>query len=274
MDLLIDADILACQFAYAYEARRDLDRWDVHAVFDADANDAGAGDADALGAGADDDAADDALRDDGKWAIAGFDSAVGRMLRKTGTDRAVLCFTGSENFRYSILPTYKSNRRGVPRPVLLDVLIEHARQAWDCKSQDSLEADDVMGIMATKSPGSYVMASTDKDLKQIPGAHYNWRKDCMEQVATSDADYWFYFQVLTGDSSDGYSGCPGVGVRRATTVLDGAGHDPWMSIVAAFESRGLSEEDALVQARVARILRCCDFNFSLREPILWRPSPD
>ena len=158
--------------------------------------------------------------------------------------------------------------------MLLDVLIEHAQQAWESKSEDGLEADDVMGIMATKSPGSYVVASTDKDLKQIPGDHYNWRKDRIEQITTPDADYWFYFQVLTGDSTDGYTGCPGVGVCRAKTVLDGVGCDPWASIVAAFESKGLSEEDALVQARVARILRCCDFNFSLREPILWRPSPD
>lgn len=269
MDLLIDADILACQFAYAYEARRDRSRWDVRAVFGANVNDA-----DALGAGADGAATDDALRRSGGWAIAGFDSAVESMLSRTETNKAVLCFSGSENFRYSVLPTYKSNRRGAPRPVLLDVLIEHARQEWECISHDSLEADDVMGVMATKSSGNYIIASTDKDLKQIPGAHYNWRRDCMEEVAIADADYWFYFQVLTGDSVDGYSGCPGVGVRRAKTVLDGAGGDPWASVVAAFESRGLSEEDALVQARVARILRCCDYDFGLREPILWSPGGD
>ena len=63
-----------------------------------------------------------------------------------------------------------------------------------------------MGIMATGRRVCH--CRTDKDLKQVPGVHYNWRTDCMERVTTPDADYWFYFQVLTGDSTDGYSGCP------------------------------------------------------------------
>ncbi len=259
MDLLIDADILACQFAYAYEARRGPGG--TRAVATADG-------------GIDGEVRNERLRTDGRWAIAGFDSAVERMLRETRTDKAILCFTGCDNFRYAVLPTYKANRRGAPRPVLLDVLIEHARQVWECRSEDSLEADDVMGIMATRSPRSHVIASTDKDLKQVPGVHYNWRTDCMERVTTPDADYWFYFQVLTGDSTDGYSGCPGVGPRRAKAVLEGAGEDPWASVVAAFESKGLSEEDALAQARVARILRCDDYDLKRRRPILWCPRLD
>lgn len=271
MDLLVDADILACQFAYAYEARRDAGGMRVAAAAAVAVVTAVNG---AMNGNVDAEAQNDRLRDSGKWAIAGFDSAIDRMLRYTRTDKAILCFTGCENFRYTVLPTYKANRRGQPRPVLLDVLIEHAQQAWECRTEDSLEADDVMGIMATKSPWSYVMASTDKDLKQVPGVHYNWRTECMDQVTAPDADYWFYFQVLTGDSTDGYSGCPGVGPRRAKTVLDGAGADPWDSVVAAFESKGLSEEDALAQARVARILRCNDYDFAQRRPILWRPRPN
>ncbi len=82
MDLLVDADILACQYAYVYEVSRG---WD---------------------------AGDDFDIDDAGWAISGFDSAVVRMMSETGTENAILCFTGRDNFRYSILPTYKSNRRG------------------------------------------------------------------------------------------------------------------------------------------------------------------
>ncbi|MEA4882816.1 MAG: T7 exonuclease [Clostridia bacterium] len=249
MDLMIDADILACQYAYAYEATRG---WDADGALDMDG----------------------AVWDDAGWAISGFDSAIERMLRETRTEKALLCFTGLDNFRYSILPTYKSNRRGKPKPVLLDALIEHSRQVWDCKEEDCLEADDVMGIMATRSPGSYVIATTDKDLRQIPGTHYNWRKRLAEEVTTCAADYWFHFQVLAGDSTDGYSGCPGVGVCKAKAILEGAGEDPWASIVTAFESKGFAEEDALIQARVARILRCGDYDFRRRKPILWRPGPE
>ncbi len=254
MDLLIDADILACQFAYAFEASRGRNTYD-----DFDTDNAG-------------------------WAISGFDSAVERMISQTGTDDALLCFTGRSNFRYLILPTYKSSRRGKPKPVLLDALIEHARAAWNCREVDCLEADDVMGIMATESPGRYVMATIDKDLKQIPGIHYNWRKERIKDIERWEADYWFYFQVLTGDSTDGYAGCPGIGVVRARTVLKGASKDgtkgiakgatdhPWARVVRAFESRGLTEDDALVQARVARILRVDDYDFGERQPILWSPD--
>ncbi len=282
MDLLIDADILACQFAYAYEASRSRT-----ADYDDD------GDVDI---------------DDAGWAVEGFDSAVERMIGQTGTKDALLCFTGRSNFRYSILPTYKASRRGKPKPVLLDALIEHARASWTCREVDCLEADDVMGIMATKSPGRYVMATIDKDLKQIPGIHYDWRKERIKAIEPREADYWFYFQVLTGDSTDGYAGCPGIGVARARKVLKGVSKDgirdctrdrvgggikggmeagtgdgskgitkgvtdhSWARVVRAFESRGLTEEDALVQARVARILRVDDYDFAERQPILWSPD--
>ncbi len=254
MDLLIDADILACQFAYAYEASRSRT-----ATYDDD------GDLDI---------------DDAGWAIEGFHSAVERMMGETGTENAILCFTSTGNFRYLVLPTYKSNRRGKPKPVLLDALIEHAWDAWDCKEVDHLEADDVMGIMATKSPGSYVMATIDKDLKQIPGIHYNWKKEQVKDIEPLEADYWFYFQVLTGDSTDGYAGCPGIGVSRARKVLKGfskrtpksTAEHAWSRVVRAFESRGLTEKDALVQARVARILRADDYDFKERRPVLWSPD--
>ena len=61
MDLLIDADILACQFAYAYEARRGPGG--TRAVATADG-------------GIDGEVRNERLRTDGRWAIAGFDSAV------------------------------------------------------------------------------------------------------------------------------------------------------------------------------------------------------
>ena len=55
------------------------------------------------------------------------------------------------------------------------------------------------------------------------------------------------------------------------TTADSANH-PWARVVRTFESRGLTEEDALVQARVARILREGDYDFAERQPILWSPD--
>jgi DNA polymerase-1 len=42
-------------------------------------------------------------------------------------------------------------------------------------------------------------------------------------------------------------------------------------VVAAYEKAGLTEEDAIVQARVARILRYEEFNQKKEEVLLWNP---
>ena len=46
----------------------------------------------------------------------------------------------------------------------------------------------------------------------------------------------------------------------------------WQSVVELFESKGFTEEDALLQARVARILRYEDYDFEKKEVILWTPT--
>ena len=75
------------------------------------------------------------------------------------------------------------------------------------------------------------------------------------------------YQTLTGDSTDGYSGCPSVGDKTARKIL---GDNPtWGDVISAYEKRGLTEQDAMVQARVARILRFKDYDFVKHQPILW-----
>ena len=88
-------------------------------------------------------------------------------------------------------------------------------------------------------------------------------------ITEKEADYWHFFQTLTGDTIDGYSGCPGIGAVNAKRILD---EDPsWESVVKTFNKKGFTEEDALVQARCARILRASDYNFDTEEVILWTP---
>ena len=68
-----------------------------------------------------------------------------------------------------------------------------------------------------------------------------------------------------GDRADNYAGCPGVGDVTARKLLEK--DCSWDTVVSAFEKVGLSEEDALVQARVARILRNTDYKGT--QVILW-----
>jgi DNA polymerase-1 len=48
--------------------------------------------------------------------------------------------------------------------------------------------------------------------------------------------------------------------------------DLWAAVVSHYEAAGLTEEDALVQARVARILHRSDYDMDKKEPILWTPN--
>lgn len=203
-------------------------------------------------------------------AKADLDAFVQRLLQQTKCSRALFCFTSHPAWRFKVLPTYKHNRRNKERPKLLDELKDHIRQNYEVREKPTLEADDVMGVLATRNPGRYLLASLDKDLLQIPGEHYNWRKEERVTITEEEANHRFYLQALTGDPTDGFSGCPGIGPKRAELILAGA-KDPWAAIVRTYESKGLTEEDALAQARVARILRATDYDFDNRKVILWTP---
>jgi DNA polymerase-1 len=184
----------------------------------------------------------------------------------------VLCLTDSgHDFRRDIWPDYKAKRSRKP-------LVYYELRKWVVETnptsylRDHLEADDILGILATNNTivkGPKVIVSIDKDLKQIPGLLFNPDKDEEPtEVTQADAARWHLIQTLTGDQTDGYPGCPGIGAKRAPAIADGG----WPAVVAAFEKAGLNETDALTQARVARILTSELYDFKNRKPILWTPT--
>jgi DNA polymerase-1 len=140
---------------------------------------------------------------------------------------------------------------------------------------EGIEADDVMGILATKpgNEGRTIIVSDDKDMRSIPGKLWRENGDPEREVieiTEAEADRYHLYQTLVGDQSDNYPGCPGIGPKKAEGVLKG--DNPWAAIVAAYTKAGLTEEDALVQARVARILRWSDWCHETKQPKLWSPS--
>ena len=56
-------------------------------------------------------------------------------------------------------------------------------------------------------------------MRTIPCFHHFIHDNQTELVDEKTADYYFMFQTLTGDTSDGYSGCPSVGAIKAERVL-------------------------------------------------------
>ena len=86
----------------------------------------------------------------------------------------------------------------------------------------NIEADDALGIMQTelqKRGESSVICSIDKDLKMIPGDHYNLTTFKNEIISKAGANTQFALQLLTGDMTDNIQGLTRVGQKTAEKIL-------------------------------------------------------
>lgn len=213
-----------------------------------------------------------------------------RLIDEVEADDAFIILSDRRNFRYTIFPEYKANRKDGPRPLMLDdlramVVEEAPYKTWLI---EGLEADDVCGIAAgtlMKAGRETVIVSPDKDLLQIPGLVYqtiptNSRTKGKREivlVTEEDGDDFHMKQTLMGDTVDGYKGCPGIGPVKARKLIARwkaeqlTPAERWEEIVKLYEASGLTSDEALVQARVSRILRVSDWDPVKKEPVLWTP---
>lgn len=228
---------------------------------------------------------------------------IDELAKQIKLEKVVVCLTDDENWRKDVLPSYKSNRKGVRKPLGLNWLKERLAEHYESFKRPTLEADDVMGILATWD-GFYpdyrkIIVSEDKDMKTIPAWIFNPAKDFEPwKQSQADADHFHLVQTLAGDVTDGYSGCPSIGLDTANEMLSqgikfeaydhtfksGAkkgltetrwrkteSDSPWDTVVSCYAKQGLSEEAAIQQARVARICRSTDYDFKKKEVKLWLP---
>jgi len=188
----------------------------------------------------------------------------------------IVTFTGRDNWRKVILPTYKHNRAGKVKPQAYRAVCEAMNERFPCRMVEGLEADDLMGILATSEGHEKdIVVTLDKDLRTVPGRHFNPLKDTKPYVVSElEGGYRWLLQALMGDPVDGYTGIPNVGPARAAKILGAMLPVDvlWPKVVAAYRKAGLTEDDALTMARVARILQRCDYDKTTKEIILWHPT--
>jgi DNA polymerase-1 len=189
-------------------------------------------------------------------------------------DHQVVLATGDRaSFRYGIYPLYKSNRKKTRKPAGYGQLLAWLRtvsavRGWTVAQLPDVEADDVLGIYY--EPGDVIM-SFDKDMLTLPGLHF--RNGEVLEVSQREADLAFFAQALTGDTADGYPGCPGIGPVKAARVLADARTPAqmWQAVVSTYRKEKLSDAIALQQARCARILRNGEYDHDQQVPIMWTP---
>ena len=184
-----------------------------------------------------------------------------------------MALTSGHNWRVSLCPTYKVNRKENRKPVLFNPLRDFIRHNYMTYEVDTLEADDILGLYS--GIATNVLASADKDLLTVPGRHFNPMKpeDGIITVSPDMAHRYHMTQTLTGDSTDNYKGCPGVGPKGAEKLLEGLeAEEMWPVVVERYAKAGLTEEEALLQARLAYIMRPGDYDYETGEVRLWQPS--
>jgi 5'-3' exonuclease len=185
-------------------------------------------------------------------------------------DDSILLFSDSINFRKSIDPAYKGHRNR-KKPCGYKRVINKLKEEYHVVIMPTLEADDALGIYATKEPG-HIICSPDKDMRQIPGQLFDLTQEVVE-ITPEMGDRWHLIQAMAGDQTDGYAGIPGIGIKRAEALLEANGAT-WQTVVDAFAAKDLDESVALMNARLAKILQCDDYDFTNQEPRLWNPSSD
>jgi DNA polymerase-1 len=212
------------------------------------------------------------------------------------------------NWRNDVWPAYKSNRKDGIRPLLLDYLKQYMRDKYQAEHWAELEADDVLGILNTEPQeysGKRILVGRDKDFKTIPGLYHRLKdfdvkgNPVVQEITEWEATRFHMYQTLKGDMTDGYPGCPGIGDKRAEELLDNPvllrategvvtrgprkgestqrwvsepTKDYWAMIVSHYRKGGQGEEEALVTARLANILRHDQYDRETGEITLWTPD--
>jgi DNA polymerase-1 len=193
-------------------------------------------------------------------------------MRLTNSAMCIIAFSDVSNYRKQLDLDYKSFRKGIRKPITYKPLRLWIEQTHKTLSYPFLEGDDTLGLLAT---GDYkdncVIVSGDKDMRTIPAWHCFIIDDSIEFVDTQKADLNFCTQVLTGDKSDGYIGCKGVGAVKASRILDGKKNISlmWEAVLQEYQRNGYTIEDAYHQSRLARILREGEYDYKKQEPKLW-----
>lgn len=238
-------------------------------------------------------------------ATADAESQINDLKESLKADAVVFCYGGPNKkyFRHD-LGSYKSERKVSIRPLCLKEVKEELASRFESVWLPDLEGDDVIGILMTDPefyPGyEKIAVSIDKDLKTIPGLYLNPDKmDEPVERTPEECEIFFLSQAIAGDITDGYTGAPGFGMATAEKLLrKGVGVEKylhtltrgprkgeqeertrevpvdslWDVVVSCYESTGLEEEDALLNARMARILTADLWDKENQKPILWSPD--
>lgn len=219
------------------------------------------------------------------------DTTLQKMLERRAKTFGSTVDTYKPNFRINVAVSkvYKGNRKQ-EKPFHRDNIRLYMLENYECVVANGMEADDLLSIYQTNAPPlTTVICSRDKDLRMVEGLHYGWpcgkqlqygpkpssklgelHYDSAKNKLTGTGSKFFYSQVLTGDTTDNYSGLAGCGPKRAYNILDGkeSESDLFEAVSGAYRDK-LGDDwrgQMLEQARLAWMCRELNEDGS---PVMW-----
>ena len=172
-------------------------------------------------------------------AIVGFMNTLNEVLTKEKPTHIAVAFDLGKTFRNDVFPEYKAQREATPEDIRLAVpIIKDLMSAMriTCLEAEGFEADDIIGTLALKAGSQGIetyMLTPDKDYGQLVGGNvYIYRPrhgggyETLDERAVCDKfGITTPLQVidilaLMGDSADNFPGCPGIGPKTATQLIN------------------------------------------------------
>lgn len=136
--------------------------------------------------------------------------------------------------RKEISSTYKAQRK---RNKWVNKIRRYLISMEFAIMHDEWEADDLIADRANElGEGNCLILSIDKDMKQIPGIHYNYQRvrvydeegnrvngdfKGLDMITPEEANRFFWEQMLIGDGADNIKGVPRIGPVKAGKLLNG-----------------------------------------------------
>ncbi len=179
--------------------------------------------------------------------LTGYLKSLGYAINLIRPTRVILVFDGqggSTNKRY-LYPEYKANR-GYRRVTNWDLFESQEQEAESITNQilrlidylkclpvdllsiDKIEADDVIGCLASKLQGEITIVSSDRDYLQLVNdkitvyspikKKFYQSKQILEEYGVTPQNF-LNQKILLGDSGDNVPGVKGVGIKTVTKLF-------------------------------------------------------
>lgn len=180
-----------------------------------------------------------------------------------------------DNYRRDFWESYKAHRDVKKQtPDCMEYALELIHN-FPIVQVPRLEADDLMGLGA--SSGKAIAVTIDKDLRSVPGWHWNPDKEQGPvEIDEYTADLNFHKQWLTGDTTDNIPGIWRFGPAKAEKWLKYVHPRNWTAaVVAAYDQAKKQDgsrytlDECMIMARCVRILRDGEYNKETKQPLLF-----